>query len=128
MSTPVNRYEPSIALSLCIALVGCGMGKVETEARFTFPDSSASLVVEREGYGGGPGSYYKKVFVENVQTREQIISARTLHPIIVTIGDRGQSVNVLICKGTIFKATSSTSVPYGELMPVRINAKAVSEC
>jgi hypothetical protein len=123
-----KRNRVALAALGPLILVACGQGKIETEARIAIPGSSAVIVIEREGYGGGAGSYYKDVFVEKGSDKERIVSARTLHPVRIALDGNPKSIRIEICRGRIFSAADSTAMPYGSASPVPIKANIVLSC
>lgn len=110
---------------LSIALVA-GCSKRDIEARYPFPSSPASIVVERQGFGGGAGSLYQYVYIISGKKREEIVSSRTSHQIKIDINR--SKVIVEICRGTAFNAEKTSVLPYGTKHPVEIEVNLVKSC
>lgn len=123
------RLYTNISQIVMLFLLGaCSSSEVETEGNYQIPGSSASIVVERQGFGGGAGSYYKKVFVETKKSKEMVASVRTLYPLKISFSENPSSAKVIVCRGRVFEAKQLSDLSSGFDKPILIKVIINNSC
>lgn len=105
--------SPKWALGVLGLVTGCGQ-PYEVESRTSVRPKGYVVVVERQAYGGGPGSYYKRAWIKSGGHTRQVFDSRTLDPVRVQPRADGLQVAFVICRGRYFWTKPEFQLSPGE--------------